>query len=57
MRQSFAIFTNPNYQPDQKIYDGAKNFILKNVVTKNKDLKEEAIKLKTAKMTNNQAYD
>jgi hypothetical protein len=57
MRQSFAVFTNPNYQPDQKIYDGAKNFILKNVVTKNKDLKEEALKLKTAKMTNNQAYD
>ncbi len=49
MRQSFAIFTNPNYQPDQKIYDGAKNFILKNVVTKNKDLKEEAIKIKNSK--------
>ena len=57
MRQSFSIFTNPNYQPDQKIYDGAKNFILKNVVQTNKDLREEALKLKTAKMTNNQALN
>ena len=57
MRQSFSIFTNPNYQPDQKIYDGAKNFILKNVVEKNKDLREEALKLKTPKMTNKQALD
>jgi len=24
MRQSFAIFTNPNYQPDKKVYEGAK---------------------------------
>jgi hypothetical protein len=57
MRQSFAIFTNPNFQPDKKIYDGAKNWIVNNVVTKNKDLREEALKLKTAKMTNKQAID
>ena len=29
----------------------------KNVVDKNKDLREEALKLKTAKMTNKQAID
>ena len=29
MRQSFAIFTNPNYQPDKKNRDGAVNYILK----------------------------
>ena len=57
MRQSFAIFTNPNFQPDKKIYDGAKNWIINNVVTKNKDLREEALKLKTAKMTDKQAID
>jgi hypothetical protein len=57
MRQSFAIFTNPNYQPDKKIYDGAKNYILKNVIQTNKDLREAALQLKTAKMTNNQALD
>ena len=58
MRQSFAIFTNPNYQPDKKIYDGATKWIANNVVSKNKDLKEEAIKtLKTSKMTNKQAID
>ena len=55
MRQSFAIFTNPNYQPDKKIYDGAVNWITKNVVDKNKDLRQEALKLKTKKMTNKQA--
>ena len=36
MRQSFAVFTNPNFQPDKKIYDGAASYIAKNV-DKNKD--------------------
>jgi len=57
MRQSFAIFTNPNYQPDKKIYNGAANWITKNVIDKNKDLREEALKLKTSKMTNKQAIE
>ena len=58
MRQSFSVFTNPNYQPDKKIYDGAVNWIAKNVVQANKDLREEALKtLKTGKMTNKQAID
>ena len=58
MRQSFAIFTNPSYQPKKEVYDGAVNWIQKNVVEKNKDLKEEALKtLKTPKMTNKQAFN
>jgi len=58
MRQSFSIFTNPAYQPDKKVYDGAVNWIQKNVVEKNKDLREEALKtLKTSKMTNKQAFN
>jgi hypothetical protein len=56
MRQSFGVFTNPNYQPDKKVFDGAANYIANNVIGKNKDLREEAIKtLKTRKMTNQQA--
>ena len=43
MRQ-FVIFTNPSYQPKKEVYDGAVNWIQKNV-RKNKDLKEEALKL------------
>jgi len=58
MRQSFSIFTNPNYQPDKKIYDGAVNWVAKNVVQANKDLRQEALKtLKTGKMTDKQAID
>ena len=29
MRQSFAIFTNPSYQPKKEVYDGAVNWIQK----------------------------
>ena len=57
MRQSFSIFTNPNYQPDKKIYDGAVNWISKNVVQGNGDLRREALKLKTSKMSDKQAID
>jgi hypothetical protein len=58
MRKSFSIFTNPEYMPDQKLKDGAKNWILNNVVKVNKDIRESAINtLKTSKMTNAQALD
>ena len=58
MRQSFAIFTNPSFQPKKEVYDGAVNWVQKNVVEKNKDLKEEALKtLKTSKMTDKQAFN
>ena len=58
MRKSFSIFTNPEYMPDQKLKDGAKSWILNNVVKVNKDIRESAINtLKTSKMTNAQALD
>ena len=57
MRKSFSIFTNPEYMPDQKLKDGAKKFILENIVKRNKDLRESALSLKTGKMSNAQALD
>ena len=45
MRKSFAVFTNPEYVPDKKILDGAVDWINKNVVKKNKDLREQAASL------------
>ena len=36
MRKSFAVFTNPEYKPDQKVLDGAIDYVLKNVVKANK---------------------
>jgi len=57
MRKSFSIFTNPEYMPEQKLKDGAKNWILNNVVKTNKDLRESALTLKTSKMSNAQALD
>ena len=58
MRKSFSIFTNPEYMPDQKLKDGAKSWILNNVVKVNKDIRESAINtLKTSKMTNAQALE
>jgi len=55
MRKSFAVFTNPEYMPDEKIRQGAVKWILENVVKKNKDLRESALTLKTGKMTKTQA--
>ena len=55
MRKSFAVFTNPEYMPDEKIKQGATKWILENVVKKNKDLRESALTLKTGKMTKAQA--
>ena len=40
--KSFATFTNPNYTPDPLVRKNAKSFILKNVVSKNRDLREIA---------------
>jgi len=57
MRKSFSIFTNPEYMPEQKLKDGAKNWILNNVVKTNKDIRESALSLKTSKMSKAQALD
>jgi len=42
--KSFSTFTNPNYAPDQKVYDRAVSWVVDNVVRKNKDLRELATK-------------
>ena len=56
MRKSFATFTNPEYMAEPKLKAAASKWILENVVKKNKDIRESAIKeLKTGNMTDNQA--
>jgi len=45
MRKSFAIFSNPEYNPNKKVLQGAIEWVNKNVVKKNKDLKEQAAAL------------
>ena len=40
--KSFATFTNPNYAPDQKIYNNAVDWVTKNLIKKNKDLRLQA---------------
>jgi hypothetical protein len=57
MRKSFSIFTNPEYMPEKKLKDGAKDWILNNVVKTNKDIRESALTLKTPKMSKAQALD
>ena len=41
--RSFATFTNPNYLPDKAIRTNARDWIVKNVITKNKDMREVAL--------------
>mgnify|MGYP003145872673 CR=1 FL=1 len=41
--KSFAIFTNPKYTPDETIRKNARDWIAKNVVMRNRDLREAAI--------------
>ena len=40
--KSFSTFTNPNYAPDQKIYNNAVDWVSKNLIKKNKDLRLRA---------------
>ena len=40
--KSFATFTNPNYVPDEKAYNGAVDWVAKNLIKKNKDLRLQA---------------
>ena len=56
MRKSFATFSNPEYQASDKLKSNASKWILENVVKKNKDIRESALKeLKTKNMTDTQA--
>ena len=58
MRKSFATFSNPEYMASPKLKSAASKWILENVVKKNKDIRESALKeLKTGKMTDNQALE
>jgi hypothetical protein len=43
MRKSFSIFTNPTYQPKQKVIDGAVDWFEK-LITKNRDMREAALR-------------
>ena len=40
--KSFSTFTNPNYAPDQKVYDSAVDWVAKSLIKKNKDLRLRA---------------
>ena len=42
--KSFSTFTNPNYAPDQKIYNNAVNWVSTNIIKKNKDLRLISVK-------------
>ena len=44
LRKSFSVFTNPEFAPDKKVLDKAIDWVNRNVVSKNKDLREEAAK-------------
>ena len=52
--KSFATFTNPNYVPDEKIFNNAVDWVVKNVIKKNKIDTETALN-KHAKMNSNEA--
>ena len=41
--RSFSIFTNPKYIPDKNVKVDAKNWLLENVVSKNRDMREAAL--------------
>ena len=42
--KSFSTFTNPNYLPDRNIMNKAVDYLVKNVITKNKSMREDALK-------------
>ena len=42
MRKSFAIFTDPTYKPDKKIFDGAVQY-MSNLIKNNRDLRRAAL--------------
>ncbi len=41
--RSFATFTNPNYLPDKAVKENARDWIVKNVIKRNKDMREVAL--------------
>ena len=55
--KSFSTFTNPNYAPDQKVFNTAVKWITNNVVMKNKDLREIALKKHAKLPTATERFD
>ena len=43
MKKSFSLFTSKSYAPDPVVYEKASQWVTKNVIKANKDLREEAI--------------
>lgn len=41
--RSFSIFNNPKYVPDKNVRTDAKNWLLDNVVRRNRDMREAAL--------------
>ena len=52
--KSFSTFTNPNYVPDEKIFNNAVDWVVKNVIKKNRTEKETAL-TKHAKIVSDEA--
>ena len=42
--KSFSTFTNPNYLPDKNIMTKAVDYLVKNVILKNKSMREDALR-------------
>jgi len=42
MRKSFAVFTNPSYQPEKEVFDGGVKYMT-NLIKKNRDLRRAAL--------------
>ena len=55
--KSFSTFTNPNYAPDQKVFNTAVRWITDNVVKKNKDLREIALNKHAKLPTTTERFD
>ena len=52
--KSFSTFTNPNYVPDEKVFNDAVNWVVKNVIKKNKIDRNTAL-TRHAKMNSDEA--
>ena len=55
--KSFSTFTNPNYVPEEKMFNSAVKWVTNNVVMKNKDLREIALKRHAKLPTTTERFD
>ena len=56
MKKSFSLFTSKNYAPDPVIYEKATQWVTKNVIKANKDLKEDAFKVYGKFLSEEESY-